>query len=253
MAGPKHATTSARGGRTYKIPTDQGIVEVPSVTTILNVVAKPAIAGWAAKAVAQYAVANHDILTSMLERGQQEDAIKLLKGSPWTTRDTAADVGTRVHKLIESHIFGGTPEPDEQEAPYWQSYLAFRQAYPNLEFLSSELTVYDLALGYAGTMDAIVMMNGQRGILDWKTRQGHTTNDTFMYETEGLQLAAYAYASRFLLDDGSTGHLEPVEGATVVMLCTDGFKLGPADLEADWQGFQSTLDLYRWKQARFPR
>jgi len=253
MAGPKHATTTARGGRKYRVPDLDGtIIELPSVTTILNIVGKPAIAGWAAKAVAEYAVANHETVGNLLTAGDKEGATRLLKGSPWSTRDTAADVGTRVHKLIEQNILGSTPTPDEQEAPYWNSYLAFRADYPDLVFESSELTVFSLEHGYAGTMDGIVSMGGQRGIVDWKTRS-RSVDDTDIYETESLQLASYAHAGSFLLDDGTTGVFEPVEGASVVMLALDGYKLGRVDLEADWRGFLSALDLYRWKQARFPR
>jgi len=249
MAGPKHATTTARGGRKYRVPDLDGtIIELPSVTTLLGTLGKPAIAGWAAKQVAEYAVANHDIITAMLERGQTEDATKLLKGSPWTTRDTAANVGTRVHKLIEQNILGSAPTPDEQERPYWQSYLAFRQEYPDLQLLSSELTVYSLEHQYAGTLDSIVSMGGQRACVDWKTRQGKSTGGTWVYESELAQVAAYCHAERFLLDDGTTGVLEPFDAAVIVLLCEDGFKLGVPDLERDWQAFLHIRALHSWKQ-----
>lgn len=249
MTNPKFAKTG-RAGRTYTVPDGTGrTVELPSVTTILNIVNKPAIAGWAARSVAEYAVHNHALIHTMLEENDTDNAIKLLKGSPWTTRDKAADIGSQVHALIEQYVLGQEVAPTETEQLYFQGFLDFVSDFPSLQFESAEVTVYNLTYGYAGTTDAIVMFGGKRGIHDWKTRQGKTAASLEVYETERLQLAAYAHAERFLLDDGTTGEMGRVDGAALVLLGIDGYRLGPVDLEQDWPAFLHALHLYQWKKA----
>jgi hypothetical protein len=249
MTNPKFAKTG-RAGRTYTVPDNTGhTVELPSVTTILNIVNKPAIAGWAARSVAEYAVRNHALISTMLERGDQENAVKLLRGSPWTARDKAADIGSQVHALIEQCVLGQPVTPTAAEQVYFQGFLDFLTDFPSLRFESAEVTVYNLTYGYAGTCDAVVSYGGKRGIHDWKTRQDKPAVSLEVYETERLQLAAYAHAERYLLDDGTSGEFGQVDGAALVLLGVDGYRLGPVDLEHDWPAFLHAKRLYDWKQT----
>ena len=95
MTTPKVETVSIGGQRHYVHPvTGQ---QVPSVTSILNVMDKPALVPWACKSVAEFAVANKDSWVGLPD----DAAIDMLKKSPYRTRDKAASVGTDAHSVLE--------------------------------------------------------------------------------------------------------------------------------------------------------
>ena len=82
------------------------------VTSALNAIPKQAIPYWAARTVAETAVENVDVLKDLVEK-DPEGAIRWLKGSPWSKRDKAADIGTAVHLIAELDASGDTVEADQ--------------------------------------------------------------------------------------------------------------------------------------------
>jgi len=130
---------------------------------------KPALVGWGIKATSEYAWENREVWSKL----NKTDAIKLLKGSPYSQRDDAAARGTAVHKTLEA-LLGNTEMPqdlteDEQAcADAAADFLALR----NSKHLGTEITVFNESLGrgYAGTLDLWeVDRDGQTWILDYKT------------------------------------------------------------------------------------
>src|SRR5450759_4615536 len=78
-------------GRTVYTP-------LPSVTTVVGVVDKSGpLVGWAKRQVANAAVRNLDVLSTMVATAGSESAARWLATIPGYQRDSAADVGTRVH------------------------------------------------------------------------------------------------------------------------------------------------------------
>lgn len=101
------------------------------------------------------------------------------------TKDEAADLGTRVHALIEMEMRGQKPPeiPTDCEA----SLIAFyewRDAF-KLEGTASEVSLVSEKYRYGGTIDYPVMVSGRRCILDLKTSKA-------VYPDHRIQLAAYA-------------------------------------------------------------
>jgi hypothetical protein len=99
------------------------------------------------------------------------------------TKDDAADLGTRVHALIELEMKGVRPEiPKEAEA----SLLAFyewRDAF-KLQATGSEVSLVSEKYRFGGTIDYPAIISGRRVILDLKTSKG-------VYPDHRIQLAAY--------------------------------------------------------------
>ncbi len=160
---------------------------MPSVTSILRVIDKSGpLVGWAKRETAACAVRNLDMLTRMRDTGGDAAAVAWLKAIPDYQRDTAADVGSRIHKLVEQIAHGAEPEVTSEEAPFIAAYRGFLALYQP-RFLAVEEMVANLRLGYAGTLDAIAVIGGETWLLDVKTGTG-------IYPETALQLAAYGSA-----------------------------------------------------------
>lgn len=178
------------------------------VTTYTGGLPKPWLSGWAAKAVAEFAVEHRDQWTDL----PKTDAKKLLKGSPWSKRDDAADRGTAVHKAIEAYL-RDEPLPDglnEEEfdcAVQAETFLERSVA----KTLAAELTVFNRTHVYAGTLDLwCVDHDGARWVLDWKT----SSSDSVPYTDWTIQQAAYRNAEYAVVNKAEIGD-EEWEGETI--------------------------------------
>jgi len=138
---------------------------VPGVTTILNVIAKPALISWANR--------------------MGLDGINTSKHV-----DELADIGTLAHAMI-AHFLGG-PEPDLDDYSKHQidraenSVLSFHEwaKGKTLKTFHSERQMVSEQLRYGGTCDWIGEIDGVTTLLDLKT--GKAIYDEMLY-----QVAAY--------------------------------------------------------------
>lgn len=226
MAGPRNATTTGKG-RTYKWRDET----FTSVTTILSGgVPKPALTSWAARATAEWAVKNIDQVTG-IAKSDPAAAIDMLRGAPWRDRDAAAVKGTDIHAAVEAHVLGQpVPEWSREVAPSMRQFETFVEQYgPTFEM--SEASVYNRAHGYAGTLDAIVVIDGVRYLLDVKTGKG-------VYGEVALQLAAYRHAEFIGLDTGDEVPMPAVDACAVLHLRPRTFSLIPVEAgEAEFRFF----------------
>ena len=102
------------------------------------------------------------------------------------TKDQAADLGTRVHALIEQEMRG--QRPSEIPSDCESSLLAFyewRDAF-KLEATGSEVALISEKYRYGGTLDYPGIVNSRRVILDLKTSKG-------VYPDHRIQLAGYGH------------------------------------------------------------
>ena len=97
-----------------------------------------------------------------------------------------ANWGTLVHTTIEQILKGETPKIQETILP---SILAFQKWQHEEQVLTFNIEerVVDFDHGYAGTIDMIADLQGQRGVVDVKTSNG-------MRREYALQTAAYLNA-----------------------------------------------------------
>jgi len=175
-------------GRYYTAP---GIKEpMPSVTTVLGMIAKPHLAGW------QTHVALTALVDAVTERqggGASVDlawlrsAAQAARGAADRQRDAAANFGSRAHDLIERRIKHGGPlaEYPAELATVLSNFEAWLTRY-QFRFEWAERGVFSAKFGYAGTVDCLATRNGKLAVLDWKTGQLH--------DEAALQVSAYAKA-----------------------------------------------------------
>ena len=147
--------------RFYK--TDDGFV--PSVTTILEAYPKDA-----------------SYFKWLKDVGQDADTI----------RDEAGRRGSVVHELTEQYDSGeecsfvtenGHPKYKMNEWAMFERYVDFIQTHkPTIDLMELHMTSADL--GFAGTLDRVIKLNGKSMMIDIKTSNS-------IYPSYWLQLAAY--------------------------------------------------------------
>lgn len=242
MTKPKQVTQNRN--RWYQLPDG---TKLPSVTTVLGVALnKPALPGWAAKVVAEQAMAELPRLVRM-SRTAKDDAIKFLKGQPYKQRDEAASAGTRAHALAESYILQQpyeVPAPDSDLGRTLGQFVRFLEEWKP-EFEATEATVVNKTIGYAGTLDAIARvpaLGNRLMVWDWKTSR------TGPYPEWALQIAAYSRAESMWLADGTEVEMPKIEGAAILRLRPEFYAVHEVtqDLDALVATFMSARDVAMW-------
>lgn len=141
-------------------------VPVPSVTTILDAYPKgPEYYAWLKK------------------MGEDSDSV----------RDEAGRRGSRVHDMTEKYDNGlevtlidsesGDINLSLYEWSMFEKYVEFSTRFPH-ENAAIEMNLVSEAMGFAGTLDRIILLNGKRILIDIKTSNS-------IYDSYWLQLAAY--------------------------------------------------------------
>ena len=264
MAAPTHARQTTRG-RTYEHPKTGELVW--SVTSIIDAgVPKKALMYWAAKEVAEAAVANHRIVSEMVnavrilraddkhikgivsDPDAVEAAIEWLEKAPWRRKARRASIGTAVHGWIEAHTLGKPLEPhaDPEIAPYQSSWLAFLSDFKP-EFLATEMSVWNRTESYGGTLDWIARIGGCALLGDVKSGKD-------IYPDVALQLSAYYRGEFALLKDGSEQPMPHLDGAVALHLRDDGtYRLIPVDVsERVFRAFLMAREVMRWAEEIAP-
>jgi len=97
----------------------------------------------------------------------------------------SASEGTKVHEAVQAILTGQEPEIESSIAPTvtaFRKYLSENDIQVDPDFI--EKRVVNFNERYAGTIDALALINGRFGILDIKTSQA-------IYRDYNLQTAAY--------------------------------------------------------------
>lgn len=102
-----------------------------------------------------------------------------------SVKNKSASEGTAVHEAAEAILLGQNPEIDPKIAPAIQSFTNFlnqKNIHVTKEFVEKRIVNRDHR--YAGTVDAIALIDGKLGVLDIKTSQA-------IYRDYNLQTSAY--------------------------------------------------------------
>lgn len=191
-------------------PAQDGDAQLWSVTTIIDALAKPALMYWSAEQTALAAIHSGNTWRGMLDDDDPNcrhvdasscPAVKWLRDARFRRAKgarTATELGELVHKACEAYaLTGQRPEVDPEVQPFLESFDAWLQRF-GPSYQATEVAVYHPELGYAGTLDALLTIDGVRYIADYKsTRKAvdEKGNPTQPYpEQVGLQLAAYRHA-----------------------------------------------------------
>jgi hypothetical protein len=203
---------------------------VPSVTTILGVVDKPAIANWKVDRAAKGAIkmAKNGSLAALIEQDEAM-ALSAIKTAWRSELDEAGQAGTMVHETIEAQIKGTEKPVLTPVATQIVTNLNRLMAEYEVEPIHSECTVYGLQpdLEWAGTLDLIVEMfvpgRGRRRLVaDIKTSKG-------VYDEMAAQIGgAYCHADKLVTGDtGEVIEMPEVDGAVVFHARPEGALVVP--------------------------
>jgi hypothetical protein len=191
---PMHEVANKSGGglRSTTIADARKLGLLPSVTTILGILAKPALDVWKI----EQAILASLTLPKKDDEPLHEYAKRISEDMGEQARD-AASIGTNIHKAIEDWIKG------TQHNKELQSYVdAFIQVLSVMGAVVLESEIRVVNGDYAGTIDLVLRgAEGEIIIADIKT-QG-VKNDKFAFYDEWLyQLSAYgeAYKAKHKLD-----------------------------------------------------
>lgn len=181
----------------------------PSVTTVLGVIAKPALSWGAAKETALFAVLHR----SEWEDLSEAEAVERLRKHHRGIWDDKALRGTMVHSLATEWAQGAAVDVPPECVPYIDALEAFYVDW-RPSWVQVERTVVhdDETVGYGGTFDAIAdLADGKRWLLDIKTGSA-------IYPEVALQLAAYRGADAMAVFDDK-GNLVDTEPLPIVDHC----------------------------------
>lgn len=189
---------------------------VPGVTTILGVLAKPALISWANKMGLQGI-----------------DTTKYV--------NQAADAGTAAHAMIECHLKGIEFDRDQYSKEILDlaengfiKYLDW-ESHHTITNIQSEMILISEAYHYGGTIDMYCDLDGVPTLVDFKT------NATGIFDEMKHQTAG---GYRHLLEENGY----PVKKVVIIRLGkSDNMDLETKEIGAwdtHWQIFQACRDLY---------
>lgn len=199
MAGKPVRKDSAVSGRFYAVDGRM----LPSVTHILQAIAKPALIAWAANteraAVTEAAADLYGEWTAAAMPTMPRDwylatltaRLGMVKAHQKALA-TAGEIGSQIHAMIEwqmkTQLGVAGPKPVIQDKATWavMAFEDFAKAV-TLTPIRIEQTVYSLVHGYAGTMDLLARVNGVLTLIDIKSGKS-------VYPEAFLQTAAYRVA-----------------------------------------------------------
>jgi len=223
--------------------------QLPSVTTVLEIIAKPALGPWYAKEERRYfETAMLDVLSRAGARDPEyvlaavADAVTGVKAAD-REKQKARTIGTAIHAGIEWQLRtrlgeDAGEEPRLPDAAAWavESWKDWA-AEVALEPLAIERTVACLHCGYAGTLDLYARVRGVLTVLDWKSGKA-------IYPEAFLQNVAYRHA-------GARLGLPAEQGLIVrlpKLLDDPAWEVMPVPEELRIEDFQAALALWRWQR-----
>jgi hypothetical protein len=216
-------------------------VKVPGVTTILRMMPKDGLTGWAAGTAADHAIDHWDELSALPLSVRR----KRIANAHNEDRDAAARRGTQVHRLAMALIDGAEVDvPDELHGHVW-SYIDFLDRL-NVQPVAVELVIANRTERYCGTLDLIAdlppltlgdmtAIPAARWLLDLKTSRSGIWPET------ALQCTGYARAETYVADDGSERPFSElgVQRTGAVHVRGDGWDLRPlVSGDLTWEYFR---------------
>jgi PD-(D/E)XK nuclease superfamily len=224
----------------------------PGVTTITDIVHKPALDYWKREQVAIVAVEYADRLLADREAGRQDAAVAYLMKAE---NKSAMHRGTRLHAAIEGILRHENPViavEDQAAVEGARAWLNQQALEHGLRPLEVESYVLHPTLGYAGTVDLIAEIDGETWLLDWKTGKSVAGRDGQVYRDHRLQLAAYSHAEFIGRPaDPERYPLPPITRHGIVHVTDGGTRLYDAGVtERDWNAFRAAFYLaISWEAA----
>lgn len=195
----------------------------PSITTILQVIAKPQLIYWSAKVTAEALMEDPTLdLDEAIATGKRK-------------KESAGDVGTTIHSWAEAYKRGAPLTAEslpESIRGYGEGFLAWVKA-DQPKIFHNELEVYNDRHQIAGKTDMIAMIRGKMAVVDIKTSKG-------IYPEYGLQLSAYRECINSM-----GGDIPGVEDLWILHLKADG-NYEFRRMDEPFEVFLAAKRLWQW-------
>ena len=212
---------------------------VTGVTTILAVLAKPALIGWAARMAVERVRGWDPKMAPNDGLDLWEQMLLEAEKAHVRIKDDAAGKGTDIHEQVENYVRlmiadqdGLATRLNGYENPQIQNFVEWAVSH-GVRFLDAEKKVFSETLFVAGTLDLLLEMNGKTYLADVKTSSG-------IYPEMFYQCAAY----RLLLEEMG----QPTEGSLIIRLDKKTGVVETAeryDYTTDRDAFLAALVIYR--------
>lgn len=251
MTNPRLAQDTPQG-RYYTDPA--GGPALVSVTNVLDTaVNKKALVPWGVKVTVEYVLANLPSITLRLVTDTTA-VVKEIKAVHREVKETASNLGDRIHAAAEAHVLGAPVADDDEVVPYLgqlKHWLAMWGVDLDKHVEATECTVAHRRLGYAGTADLLIWLPTgpdramELWLIDYKTSA--TRSAKSVYPENTLQLAALRYAEVVLLPDDTDAPMPPIARTGVLNLRARSHALVemPAGRDAH-AAFRGLLQGARW-------
>lgn len=235
------------GDRFYvdPLPADDIAVDTDAAWPSVSTVKKAASSDWTFVALARAAEAIHSAPRGF-DGLDQADIYEQLKTINRSGLRKAGARGTNVHTMLERGL-RGRPLTDPMDGSAGREYepavRAFLGTYrPRL--VAAELVCIDRDLhgvGYGGTCDAIIHIDGRMYIVDWKSRSIDSAHGA--YPEEAAQLGAYASAQYYIAAGPRRIPIPAdIAGGLIISIRPDGYRIYPVDLQratTHWRAMHS--------------
>lgn len=213
------------------------------ITTILNVISKPKLIGWAARMAVEFLKKHFDLTGRALNEWsfkEWKDILERAKNAHRKKKEKAGEKGTDVHAEIEEIIKSTIADKDKgltgattKGGKQIENFLDW--AINNkVKFLESEKQLYHEDLFIAGTVDFIFEKEGKTYIGDVKTFA------KMWDRTPMLQCAGYGLMYESMYD-------KKIDGYCIVRLGKDGSfsEHWGMDVSGDTKGFLAAVELFK--------
>lgn len=192
--------------------------KILGVTTVIDVLDKPALRNWYAEQAAKRAVDEWDRIAEM----PVSERLDYIRWGPRDTVRAAALRGTEIHTLGDKLARGEDVDvPDEHRGPV-EAYARFLDEW-QIETIASETPLVNTEHRYGGTADlwaTIGVRDNATALIDVKTGKG-------IYSEVGLQLAAYRNANLYQPENGVEVEVPSVERVYVAHVLPDAVRMLP--------------------------
>ncbi|MCL2793600.1 MAG: hypothetical protein FWD87_10990 [Spirochaetaceae bacterium] len=220
-------------------------IEYPSVTTILGILDKSAaLKQWAANCACEHIRNNLEVIKNPQGAHDIDQLLKEAATAFNRTSEKALDIGSQVHNAIERYIKEKRDLSGELPEGVQNGFLAFLEweSKNHVVWEKSEIEIVSTKYGYAGTADAIAVINGHRYLIDFKTSKA-------IYDEYRMQLAAYLLG----WNDEYAGDVK-IDNAAVLRLDKETGEPEFRDLSKDIgdrsRAFLKLLDYYYFEKKR---
>jgi len=179
---PMYTVEAKKGGKRPTTLRDARVMDlVPSVTTVLNIAAKPALLAWMQQQVLLAALT----LPRRPDELEKEYIDRIIKDSKEQGR-SAADAGTDIHAAVQGHYEGEAPTKHLESVQGCSE--AIQGVFGKQEWISERSFCHES--GYGGKSD-LYTPDGVGIVLDIKTKEFSSVGDVKGYDEHLMQLAAY--------------------------------------------------------------